>query len=71
LESRIIGNPHAKEITKRGILAAGLLAKNKVDVLLTSAEMHKGGGYYALEDNFIEMQQTNAKTFGELLGQFK
>ena len=69
--ARIIANPNAKEKTKRGIRAAELLAKNKVDVLLTPSEMHKGGGYYALQDNFIEMQVTKAKTFEEVLNQFK
>jgi len=71
LGSEIIKNPHAKEDAKRGILAAELLTKKKVDVLITLNEMNKGGAYYALEDSFIEMQQTKAKTFQELLNGFK
>ena len=70
LSSKIIKNPHAKEDSKRGILAAELLIKKKVDVLITLSELNKGGAYYALEDSFIEMQQTKAKTFKELLNGF-
>ena len=70
LSSKIIKNPHAKEDSKRGILAAELLIKKKVDVLITFNEMNKGGAYYALEDSLIEMQQTKAKTFKELLNGF-
>ncbi len=71
LESKIIENPYAKGATKRGILAAQLLAKNKVDVLFVKEEMHKGGSYYALQDYFIETRKTDKKTFNELLEAFK
>jgi len=71
LNSEIIKNPYAKKDSKRGILAAELLIKKKVDVLITLSEMNKGGAYYALEDSFIEMQQTKAKTYKKLLNGFK
>ncbi len=71
LESKIIENPYAKKSRQKGILAAEMLAKNKIDVLFTSGEMHKGGGYYALQDYFIEIKKTNKKFFGELLEEFK
>ena len=71
IESKIITNPHTTKQTKRGILAAKMLAKNKVDVLFTLQEMHKGGGYYALQEKFIEMRVTKAKTFKEILVGFK
>ena len=56
---------------RKGILAAELLAKNKVDVLFTKGEMHKGGAFYALQENFIEMRETEKKTFKELLEGFE
>jgi len=70
LESKIIENPHAKGETKRGILAAELLAKNNVDVLLVKAELHKGGAHYALQDSFIEMKLAKKNNFKELLEEF-
>jgi len=71
LESKIIENLHTKAKAKRGTLAAQLLAKNKVDVLLVKSELHKGGAHYALQEYFIETQQTKAKTFRELLEEFE
>jgi len=71
LESKIIENPYAKKSRQKGILAAELLAKNKVDVLFTVEEIHKGGGRYALQDYFIETRKTNKKVFSELLEEFK
>jgi cation diffusion facilitator family transporter len=71
LEKKIIANAYAKAESKRGILAAQLLAKNKVDVLFVKEEMHKGGSYYALQDYFIETRKTDKETFGELLEGFK
>lgn len=67
IKTRIIKNPHSQATTRKGILAAELLAKNNADILLTKKEMQRGGGYYALEDNFIEIQKTKAKTFKEIL----
>lgn len=71
IEVKVIENPHAREKTKRGILAAELLAKNKADVLFSKEEMHKGGGFYALQENFIEIRLTEAKNFKQLLNEFK
>jgi len=71
LESRIIENPHAKAEAKRGILAAQLLAKSNVDVLFVKEEMHKGGAFYALQESFIEIRNTDKKTFSELAEEFK
>jgi len=70
LESRVVKNEYAGAKEKRGIQAAEMLAKNRVDVLFTLSEMHKGGGYYALQDNFIEIRLTKAKTFMELKKRF-
>ncbi len=70
LGSWIIKNPYLKESSKRGILAAELLAKEKVDILITAEKMHKGGSYYALQDNFVEMQETNTKTFDKILKKY-
>jgi cation diffusion facilitator family transporter len=70
ISKKIIKNPYLKEKTKRGILTAEMLTKNKVDVLVTLNELHKGGAFYALEDNFIEMQQTNKKRFNQIINEF-
>ena len=70
LNYEIIENPYWKEPHRRGILAAELLAKHKVDVLLTKEELHKGGAYYALQDNFIEIRKIDANTFEELLNRY-
>ncbi len=70
IESRIIANPHAKAEAKRGILAAELLAKNKVDILFAKEGVHRGGAYYALQECFIETRKTDKKTFNELLNEF-
>lgn len=67
LSTKIIENPHAKADRKRGILAAELLAEKNVDVLLTKKELHKGGAFYALEDNFIEIKKIKENTFKEVV----
>jgi len=69
--SRVVANPYAKSQSKRGILAAELLAKNKVDALFSKGEMHKGGAYYAMQEKFIETKRTDKKTFKELLNEFR
>lgn len=67
VEYSIIENPNWNAEHRRGILAAELLAKHNVDVLLNKGTLHKGGAYYALQDNFIEIKHTKAKTFEELI----
>lgn len=71
LSKKIIANPHASKKAKRGILTAELLAENNVDFLLVEEELHKGGSYYALEDNYIEVCLAKAKTFKEILKKYK
>ncbi len=67
ISSKIIKNPHAKAERKRGILTAELLVKKEVNVLLSKKEMHKGGAFYALQDNFIEVKHTKSKTFSAII----
>jgi len=71
VEKKVIENPHWNKPSRKGILAAELVAKNKVDVLFTKEDMHKGGAYYALQENFIEMRKTRKKTFKEILEEFE
>ncbi len=71
VENKIIENPYWKSEERKGILAAQLLAKNKVDVLFSREEMRKGGAFYALQESFVEMRKTEKKTFNELLEEFK
>ena len=63
----IVENPHWKSSERKGILAAEFLAKNDVDVLFVREEMHKGGAFYALQDNFVEIRKAGRGTFNELL----
>jgi cation diffusion facilitator family transporter len=67
LESRVIENPYWKSKSRKGILAAEFLAKNSVDVLFSKDEMHKGGAYYALQENFVEIEKTGKKDFEKVL----
>jgi len=67
ISSEIIENSHAKAEHKRGILIAELLAKKGINIVFSKKEMHKGGSFYALQDNFIEIKQTKSKTFSEIL----
>lgn len=71
IEKKVIENPYWKSKERKGILAAQLLANNKVDVLFTKEEMHKGGAFYALQESFIEMIKTQKKTLDKLLEEFK
>ncbi len=66
LNYKIIENLYSKEEHRKGILAAELLVKNKVDILLSSRELHKGGSYYALEDNAIEIRIINVRIRGQI-----
>ncbi|MBN1941403.1 MAG: cation diffusion facilitator family transporter [Candidatus Diapherotrites archaeon] len=70
LETRIIENPHAKSDSRKGILTAELLTKNKADVPLTTHEMKKGGAFYALQENFVEMKTIKEKNLKNLLELF-
>jgi cation diffusion facilitator family transporter len=70
IEYSIIENPHWKAEHRRGILAAELLVEHNVDVLLAKESLRKGGAYYALQDNFIEIKITKAQSFGELLKEY-
>jgi cation diffusion facilitator family transporter len=69
LSKKIVPNPFASEKSRKGILAARLLTKKKVDVLITKKEMHEGGAFYALQDNFIEMKTSKEKTFKKVIGE--
>jgi cation diffusion facilitator family transporter len=69
LSKKIVSNPFASEKSRKGILAARLLTKKKVDVLITKKEMHEGGAFYALQDNFIEMKTSKEKTFKKVIGE--
>jgi len=71
LSSNIIENPFCKSKERKGILAAEFLAKNKADVLFVKKEMHKGGAFYALQENFVEIKKTGKKSFKELLEGFE
>jgi len=64
---KVITNPHYNAESRRGILLAEMLIKKKVDVIITKKPMHKGGAFYALQDNFIEMKQINAINFKNTL----
>ncbi len=70
IEYNIIENPNWNAKHRRGILAAELLAGHNVDVLLNKGALHKGGAYYALQDSFIEIKNTKAKSFEELLKKY-
>lgn len=70
IEYSIIENPNWNAKHRRGILAAELLAEHNVDVLLNKGALHKGGAYYALQDSFIEIKKTKAKSFEELLKKY-
>ncbi len=69
LSKKIVSNPFSSEKSRKGILAARLLTKKKVDVLITKKEMHEGGAFYALQDNFIEMKTSKEKTFKKVIGE--
>lgn len=70
IEYSIIENPNWNAEHRRGILAAELLAEHNVDILLSKGALHKGGAYYALQDNFIEIKHTKAKSFEELIKKY-
>jgi cation diffusion facilitator family transporter len=67
ISKKIVSNPFASKKSRKGILAARLLTKKKTDVLITKKEMHEGGAFYALQDNFIEMKTSKEKTFKKVI----
>lgn len=67
ISKKVLENPHWKSKERKGILAAEFLAKQGVDVLLAKESLHKGGAYYALQENFIEIRKTKKRSFGEIL----
>ncbi len=71
LKIEFIANPHTLAERRKGILAAEMLAKKGVDVLLSREEMKKSGAYYALTDYYIEIELTKKDNLKELLNEFR
>lgn len=61
LKSRGLGS------VKGGRKALPLVYTDNCEVTVGKKELHKGGAFYALEDNFIGIETIEADTFKELV----
>jgi predicted Fe-Mo cluster-binding NifX family protein len=58
-EQQIIGNPHAKVETAKGIRVAEWLVAHKIDVVLSHEDVSKKGPNYVLREAGIELRSTD------------
>ena len=65
-EQRVIGNPHSREGTAKGIRVAEWLVDQKVDGLLLKQNIHGKGPEYVFREAGVVIHHTEASTLEEV-----
>lgn len=67
----ILINPFLLEERGKGIMAAELLVKNGVDVVVVKRKFHGKGAQYVFRDAGVEIKATEKSTLREVMGELK
>jgi cation diffusion facilitator family transporter len=60
-------NPFATLEKRKGLKAAELLVKNRIDKLITKESIAQKSAFYVLDDAYVESGETDASTIGEIV----
>ena len=68
---RFIKNPYLELDKRRGLKAAELLVTRKIDKLFIKESLEHKSAFYVLEGAYVELEETDADTIGEIVNELK
>jgi len=68
---RFIKNPYLELDKRRGLKAAELLVTRKIDKLFIKESLEHKSAFYVLEGAYVELEETDADTIGEIVKELK
>jgi len=71
IDIKFLKNPFATLEKKKGLKAAELLVESKIDKLITERSIAQKSAFYVLEDAYVESEETDLDTIGEIIDRIK